>query len=118
MLCGHIGGAVANLPSGDVVHSGSVQLGQGAAVLEVAAFLLVKVFLWWRHIGRRRSWRIWFFRLILRSLWFLTLRIVILHLETWVAMVMIHVVIAIDIIRSISWLTGRRFRDYPPLKGS
>ena len=47
-----------------------------------------------------------FFRLILRSLWFLTLWIIILHLGMWVAMVMIHIVVAINIIRSISWLTS------------
>ena len=44
MLYGHIGGAVVDLPLGDVAHSGSIQLGQGAAVLEVAGFSLVKVF--------------------------------------------------------------------------
>ena len=35
---------MVDLPSGDVAHSGGVQLGQGAAVLEVADFMLVKVF--------------------------------------------------------------------------
>ena len=35
---------MANLPSGDAAHSGGVQLGQGAAVPEVAGFLLVKAF--------------------------------------------------------------------------
>ena len=29
-------------------------------------------------------------------------------------MVVFHIVIAIDIIRNISWLTSRWFRDYPP----
>ena len=42
MLYGHVGGAVVNLPLGDVAHSGSVQLGQGAAVPEVADSSLVK----------------------------------------------------------------------------
>ena len=60
------------------------------------------------------SWRIWFSRLFLRSLWFLALWIVILHLVMWVAMVMIHIIVAVDIIRSISWSTGWWFRDYPP----
>ena len=44
-----------------------------------------------------------FFRLILRGLWFLVLWIVILHWGMWVAMVMIHVIVAVDIIRGISW---------------
>ena len=36
---------MVDLPWGDMVHSGSVQLGQGAAVLEVAGSVPVKVFL-------------------------------------------------------------------------
>ena len=35
---------MVDLPSGDVAHSGGVQLGQGAVVLEVADFMLVKAF--------------------------------------------------------------------------
>ena len=35
---------MVDLPSGDVAHSGSIQLSQGAAVLEVAGFAPVKVF--------------------------------------------------------------------------
>ena len=53
-------------------------------------------------------------RLFLRSLRFLALWIIILHLGMWVAMVVIHVVVAIDFIRSISWSTSQWFRDYPP----
>ena len=99
---------------GDMAHSGGIQLSQGTAVLEVVDFLLVKVFLWWRHIGRRRSWRIYLTRLFLWSLGFLTLQIVILCLGMWVAMVMFHIIIAVDIIRHISWSISQRFRDYPP----
>ena len=60
------------------------------------------------------------FRLILRSLWFLTLWIIILCSGMWVAMVMFHIIIiiTINIVRGISWSIGQRFRDYPPLKGS
>ena len=36
---------MVDLPWGDVVHSGGIQLGQGAAVPEVAGFTPVKVFL-------------------------------------------------------------------------
>ena len=54
------------------------------------------------------------FRLILRSLWFLALWIVILCSGMWVAMVVFHIVIAVDVFRDISWLIGQRFRDYPP----
>ena len=53
-------------------------------------------------------------RLFLRSLWFLMLWIIILCLVMWVAMVMIHIVITIDVIRSISWSTNWWFRDDPP----
>ena len=45
MLYGHVGGAVVDLPWGDAVHSRSVQLGQGAAVPEVAGSAPVKAFL-------------------------------------------------------------------------
>ena len=45
MLYGHVGGAVVDLPLGDTVCSGGIQLGQGAAVPEVAGFTPVKVFL-------------------------------------------------------------------------
>ena len=44
-LYGRIGGAVVDLPWGDVARSGSVQLDQGAAVLEVAGSAPVKAFL-------------------------------------------------------------------------
>ena len=44
MLYGHIGGTVVNLPLGDVARSGSVQLGQGAVVLEVVGSMPVKAF--------------------------------------------------------------------------
>ena len=53
-------------------------------------------------------------RLFLWSLGFLMLWIVILHSGMWVAMVVFHIIIAIDIIRDISWSIGQRFRDYPP----
>ena len=36
---------MVDLPSGDMVHSGSIQLGQGAVVPEVAGFVPVKAFL-------------------------------------------------------------------------
>ena len=45
VLYGHVGGAVVDLPWGDTVHSGGIQLSQGAAVLEVAGSALVKAFL-------------------------------------------------------------------------
>ena len=38
---------MVDLPSGDVVHSGGIQLSQGTAVLEVADFSPVKVFSVW-----------------------------------------------------------------------
>ena len=44
MLYGHIGGAVVDLPLGDAVCSGGVQLGQGTVVPEVVGFVPVKVF--------------------------------------------------------------------------
>ena len=44
-LYSHVGGAVVDLPWGDAVCSGGVQLGQGAAVLEVAGSAPVKAFL-------------------------------------------------------------------------
>jgi len=40
----HVGGRQGYSLLGDVAHFGSIQLGQGAAVPEVAGFLLVKVF--------------------------------------------------------------------------
>ena len=52
-------------------------------------------------------------RLFLRSLRFLTLWIVILHLGMWIAMVMFHIVITVDIIRGIPWSIGGRFWIYP-----
>ena len=55
-------------------------------------------------------------RLFLRSLRFLALRIVILHLGMWVAMVMFHIVITVitvDIIRGIPWLISGRFQICP-----
>ena len=52
-------------------------------------------------------------RLFLRSLGFLTLWIVILRLGMWVAMVVFHIVITVDIIRGIPWLIGGRFWIYP-----
>jgi len=48
-------------------------------------------------------------RLFLRSLWFLALWIVILRLGMWIAMVVFHIVITVDIIRGIPWLIGGRF---------
>ena len=42
-------------------------------------------------------------RLFLWSLGFLALWIVILHLRMWVAMVVFHIIITVDIIRDISW---------------
>ena len=57
--------------------------------------------------------RIYLIRLFLRSLWFLTLWIVILCLGMQVAMVMFHIIITVDIIRGISWSIGGRFWIYP-----
>ena len=48
-------------------------------------------------------------RLFLRSLRFLTLWIVILRLGMWVAMVVFHIIITVNIIRGIPWLIGGRF---------
>ena len=42
VLYGRIGGAVVDLPWGDAAHSGGIQLGQGAVVLEVAGSVPVK----------------------------------------------------------------------------
>ena len=42
MLYSHIGGTVVDLPWGDAAHSGSVLLGQGAAVPEVVGSVPVK----------------------------------------------------------------------------
>ena len=53
--------------------------------------------------------RIYLIRLFLRSLRFLTLWIVILHLGMWVAMVMFHIIITVDIFRGIPWSIGGRF---------
>ena len=44
-LYGRVGGAVVDLPWGHAACSGSIQLGQGAAVLEVAGSVPVKAFL-------------------------------------------------------------------------
>ena len=44
MLYGHVGGAVVDLPSGDMARSGGVQLGQGTVVPEVMDSSLVKAF--------------------------------------------------------------------------
>ena len=44
-LYGRIGGSVVDFPWEDMARSGSVQLGQGTAVLEVAGSVPVKVFL-------------------------------------------------------------------------
>ena len=52
-------------------------------------------------------------RLFLRSLRFLALWIVILRLGVWVAMVVFHIVITVDIIRGIPWSIGGRFWIYP-----
>jgi len=52
-------------------------------------------------------------RLFLRSLRFLTLWIVILCLGMWVAMVVFHIIITVDIIRGIPWSIGGRFWIYP-----
>jgi len=48
-------------------------------------------------------------RLFLRSLRFLTLWINILHLGMWIAMVMFHIVITVNIIRGIPWSISGRF---------
>jgi len=48
-------------------------------------------------------------RLFLRSLRFLALGIIILHLGMWVAMVVFHIIITVDIIRGIPWSIGGRF---------
>jgi len=53
--------------------------------------------------------RIWLNRLFLRSLRFLVLWIVILCLGMWVAMVMFHIVITVNIIRGIPWSISGRF---------
>ena len=52
-------------------------------------------------------------RLFLRSLRFLALWIVILHLGMWVAMVVFHIVITVDIFRGIPWSIGGRFWIFP-----
>ena len=52
-------------------------------------------------------------RLFLRSLGFLTLWIIILRLGMWIAMVVFHIVITVDIIRGIPWSIGGRFWIYP-----
>jgi len=52
-------------------------------------------------------------RLFLRSLGFLTLWIIILHLGMWEAMVVFHIVITVNIIRGIPWSIGGRFWIYP-----
>jgi len=57
--------------------------------------------------------RIWFIRLFLRSLGFLALWIIILHLGMWVAMVVFHIFITVDIIRGIPWSISGRFCIYP-----
>ena len=46
-------------------------------------------------------------RLFLRSLGFLALWIIILHVGMWVAMVVFHVIITVDIFRGIPWSIGR-----------
>ena len=56
-------------------------------------------------------------RLFLRSLRFLVLWITILRLGMWIAMVMFHIVITVDIIRGIPWLIGGRFWIYPSKGG-
>ena len=48
-------------------------------------------------------------RLFLRSLRFLALGIVILRVGMWIAMVVFHIVITVDIFRGIPWLIGGRF---------
>ena len=57
--------------------------------------------------------RIWLNRFFLRSLRFFALQIVILHLGMWVAMVVFHIVITVNIIRGIPWLISGRFWIYP-----
>ena len=52
-------------------------------------------------------------RLFLRSLRVLALWIVILCLGVWIAMVMFHIVIIVDVIRGIPWLISGRLRIYP-----
>ena len=53
--------------------------------------------------------RIYLIRLFLRSLGFLMLWIVILRMGMWVAMVVFHIIITVNIIRGIPWLIGGRF---------
>ena len=48
-------------------------------------------------------------RLFLGSLGFLALWIVILHLGMWIAMVVFHIVITVNIFRGIPWSIGGRF---------
>ena len=52
-------------------------------------------------------------RLFLRSLRFLALWIVILRLGMWIAMVVFHIIITVDVIRGIPWSIGGRFWIYP-----
>ena len=47
--------------------------------------------------------RIWLIRLFLRSLRFLALQIVILHVGMWIAMVVFHIIITVDIVRGSTW---------------
>ena len=56
--------------------------------------------------------RIYLVRLFLRSLGFLVLWIVILRLGMWIAMVVFHIIITVDIIRGIPWSIGGRFWIY------
>ena len=48
-------------------------------------------------------------RLFLRSLGFLVLWIVILHMGMWVAMVVFHIIITVDVIRGSTWSISGRF---------
>jgi len=57
--------------------------------------------------------RIWLIRLFLRSLGFLMLWIVILCMGVWVAMVVFHIIVTVDIIRGIPWLISGWFQIYP-----
>ena len=52
-------------------------------------------------------------RLFLRSLWFLALWIIILRLGMWIAMVVFHIIITVDVVRGIPWSISGWFRICP-----
>ena len=82
-------------------------------VPEVAGFSLVKAFSVPVEALEMAYGRIYLIRLFLRSLRSLALWIVILHLGMWIAMVMFHIIITVNIIRGIPWSIGGRFWIYP-----